>query len=73
MMPATAAADCRGIGKSDGSCVACHVLMNGKEARNAAADRVFASHKVARPFRSDHENIDIRGRHDLLKMDGKPM
>src|SRR5437588_9739432 len=39
--------------------------MNGQEAGDAAAFRILRSYPMARAFRSDHEDVNVRRRHDL--------
>ena len=45
------------------------VLMDGDEARHAAALLVFAAHGVARAFRRDHADVEIGARLDQVEVD----
>jgi hypothetical protein len=60
----TAAADAAGVGQREVMRVARGVLVDGDQARHAAALLVFAAHRVARALRRDHEHVD-----GLLRLD----
>ena len=39
--------------------------MNGQEAGHAAAFRILRSYQMTRAFRGDHEDVNVRRRHNL--------
>ena len=42
--------------------------MDGCKARNALALKIFASYRMTRAFRRNHDNVDISRRLNLTKM-----
>ncbi|SJM35764.1 conserved hypothetical protein [Mesorhizobium delmotii] len=64
----TAAADAAGIGQSEIERIARSILVDRDQARHAAALLVFAAHRVARPLRRDHDDVDRCFRLDQAKV-----
>ena len=65
----TAAADAAGICQSDVHSLAGSVLLNADQIRNAVTLEVLGTNGVARALRSDHDNVDVSRRNDLLEVD----
>ena len=68
-----AAADRRPIGKSEVMRVAGRVARDRDETRHAATALVFRPHGMARPFRRDHQDVEIAARFNEVKMNIQTM
>ena len=62
-------ADGRSIRQADLFGIPGRILMNGQEAGHAAAFRILRSYQMTRAFRGDHEDVNVRWRHDLPEVD----
>ena len=62
------AADGRSVSQAQIVGVAAGVLMDGDQARHAAALLVFAAHRVAGPLGRDHQDVEVLARLDQAEM-----
>ncbi len=69
MTPRAGPADAACPGEADVAGFAGGVLMDGQQARHAAAAFEFAANQMARALGGDHQHIDVLRRDDRLEMD----
>ena len=69
MMPERPPPIAAGVGEREVVGVARGVLRDGDQAGHAAALLVFAAHRVAGPFRRDHDHVDGLLRLDQVEVD----
>ena len=69
MMPARPPPMARGVGEAEIVRVAAGVLVDGDQARHAAAALVFGAHGVAGALGRDHQHVEIGARLDQVEMD----
>ncbi len=62
-----------GIGQGDFQRIAGRIAIDGHQRRHAAATQVFGAHSVARPFRRDHEDVEIGAGFDQVEMNVQAM
>ena len=67
--PGPCAANAVGVGQGRLAGLLRGVLIDGEQHRHSAALFVFAAHQVAGPLGSDHNHVDVLGRHDLPEVD----
>ena len=65
------AADGQCVSQSQISRLACGILMNGNQTRNALALLVLASHRMSRSLWRNHGYVHILRRNNLSEMNGK--
>ena len=68
-----AAADRAGVGQRQIVAVPRGILMDRQQHRHAGAALVFRAHRVSRPLRRDHEDIQVLARLDQVEVDVQAM
>src|SRR5689334_8644089 len=67
------AADALRVREPDLLRITARILLDGEQARNAAALLVLAAHEMPGALRRDHEHVHVGGRNDLLEVDVEPV
>ena len=69
MMPARPPPIAGGVGQREVERVARRVLVDGDQARHAAAVLILAAHRVAGALRRDHDHVEVGPRLDQVEVD----